>query len=89
MRAKPCLRCGRPIVFVRLVTGTAMPCEPVPDPDGTVCANQDKDGLYGWVESRENPYGAGMRRYMPHAALCPVRPRFTRKRLPSRTNEET
>lgn len=80
MKAKPCNWCGRPIVFVRLVTGTPMPCEPVPDPDGTVCARQGRGGLSGWVVSRERPYEAGMRRYVPHAALCPVKPRFTRKR---------
>ena len=89
MKAKPCNRCGRPIVFVRLVTGTPMPCEPIPDPEGTVCARRGEGGLAGWVESRERPYEPGMRRYMPHAALCPVRPRFARKRLPDRTSEET
>lgn len=66
-----------------------MPCEPVPDDDdGTVCASRVEGGLAGWVESRERPYEPGMRRYMPHAALCPVKPRFTRKRLPERISEE-
>ena len=87
MKAKPCNRCGRPVIFVRLVTGTPMPCEPVPDPDGTVCARLAEGGLSGWVESRERPHEPGMRRYMPHKALCPVKPR--RRRVPAtRTNEE-
>ena len=89
MKSKPCNRCGRPVIFVRLVTGSAMPCEPVPDPDGTVCAGLGRGGLSGWVESQERPHAPGMRRYMPHAALCPVKPRFTRKRVDARTDEES
>lgn len=72
----PCNRCGRPILFVRnLVTGKAIPVEPVPDVDGTISARRHAGlGLVGWPISAERPHQHPNKRYMVHQAICPVRP---------------
>lgn len=81
-RAAACERCGRPIVFVRNVLSKAetwIPVDPVPDPEGNVCAFRDQQGrrwsgLHGWPISAEHPHDPRGRIYMPHPAICPVRP---------------
>lgn len=81
-RAAACDRCGRPIVFVRNVLSKAetwIPVDPVPDPEGNVCAFRDQQGrrwsgLHGWPISAEHPHDPLGRIYMPHPAICPVRP---------------
>lgn len=79
--ASPCNRCGRPILFVRsVVTGKAIPVEPVPDVDGTISAGYTpRRELIGWPVSAERPHQLPNARYVVHAALCPVRPGPTKK----------
>lgn len=79
--ASPCNRCGRPILFVRnVVTGKAIPIEPVPDVDGTISAGYTpRRELIGWPVSAERPHQLPNARYVVHAAICPVRPGPTKK----------
>lgn len=85
MKSAPCLRCRRPILLVQLAPEGAMPVEPVPDSDGTVSARPFGDGLVGWVVSRERPHQPGYRRYMVHAAMCPLNGRPRRPTAPQPT----
>jgi hypothetical protein len=68
-------------VFVRnLVTGKAIPVEPVPDVDGTISAGRHaRLGLVGWPISAERPHQHPNKRYMVHQAICPVRPGPTKR----------
>lgn len=77
-KAVGCVRCGRPIVFVRNVLAqveTFIPVEPVPDGEGNVWAVRDDRGrLSGWPVSAQHPPRPPGRLYMPHPAICPVQP---------------
>lgn len=98
-KAPGCARCGRPIVFVRNLRAkdkhgnpveTYIAVDPVPDSEGNVCAFRDQrgrrwSGLSGWPISAENPHDPAGRLYMPHAAICPVRPGPAGQRPPRNT----
>ena len=77
----PCKRCGRPILFVQnVVTGNAIPVEPIPDVDGTISARRHpRRGLIGWPVSGERPHEPPNRLYVVHKAICPVRPGPTKR----------
>lgn len=79
--SSPCNRCGRPILFVRsVITGKAIAVDPVPDVDGTISAGYTpRRDLIGWPISAERPHQLPNARYIVHQALCPVRPRTTKK----------
>lgn len=69
-----CHRCGRPIRFVLLDTGSAMPVDPLVDLRGNVAAVTGSGArLYGHVTSAAKPARAGYRLYVPHFATCPER----------------
>lgn len=83
-KAAPCVRCGRPIRFVRnTITDKHIAVEPVPDSDGTISATQTAQGLSGWPVSSERPHTPPNRLYIVHAAVCPVRPGPRTPRQPS------
>ncbi len=83
-RATACKRCGRPILFVRNLLATVetwIPVEPIPDSEGSVCVSSDPRGrLAGWPISAQHPHDPRGRIYMPHPAICPVRPRAAGER---------
>lgn len=73
-----CRDCGEGIMFVRIEdTGTPMPVDPFPDPDGNVYARhvRDHNGLLGHVARKDEQLPEGWRIYMPHFASCPSRQR--------------
>ncbi len=94
VRTSTCRSCGAPIVFVRLITGRAIPCNPIPGETGNVIALVGTR-LEGWVESAAHPWRDGMLRYRPHYATCtekpakPPPPPDTQLDLFDPTNEET
>lgn len=74
VRMTECRNCGEPIVFVKLDTGNAMPCNPLPMPHndrrGNVIARVVGGRMHGWVESKANPHEPGFLRMRPHWATC-------------------
>lgn len=68
-----CRQCGEPIVFVKLDTGSTMPVNPIPNPDGNVAARLQGRTLVGFVVSRDRlPGGSYPIRLTPHFATCEV-----------------
>lgn len=74
-----CGRCSAPVVWVKLDTGSALMCNPVPVVDprrGNVLAVLIGTGraarLFGRVESREHPPQPRELRMTPHVATCEV-----------------
>jgi hypothetical protein len=67
-----CRECGRSIAWVTLITGRAMPVEPVPDARGNVVARWVHGRLVdGMVRQRAStPVPPGWELYMPHRATC-------------------
>lgn len=66
-----CDGCGARIVFVRMVaTDRQLPCDPIPVPDGNVCARQVGARLHGYVISDEHPPNPQYQRYAAHFATC-------------------
>lgn len=70
VRTSECRACGDPIVFVRVISGKAIPCNPIPGETGNVLAELIGSRLEGWVESHAHPWRRGMLRYRPHYATC-------------------
>lgn len=76
-----CRSCGRPILFVRLDTGNAMPVDPGRNRLGNVAVRQSrKGGLVGRVITTEDPRTGEEVLMMPHFATC--RPRTTKPKPP-------
>lgn len=68
-----CRECDAQIVFVKMTyTGNKMPVDPMPAPDGNVCARQVGNNLHGWVISDEHPAGGPpiYKRYAAHFGTC-------------------
>ena len=64
-----CRSCGSRLRFVRMLTGKAMPCNPVADPSGNVAARRDpRRGGYvgGVVLSQGQAAPDGYTRFRPH-----------------------
>jgi hypothetical protein len=76
-----CRYCGQPVVWVRTVTGSMMPINPMPDPGGNIIARAAADGgaraAVLNTSMQADPAYAGRERFMPHAATCPNMPRRT------------
>lgn len=73
VRTSECRACGQPILFVRVLSGRGIPCNPIPGETGNVIAELVGTRLEGWVESAAHPYRPGMLRYRPHFATCEER----------------
>lgn len=72
-----CRSCDARIVFVKMTyTGNRMPVDPIPVPDGNVCARRIGNQLHGWVISDEHPPAGGpdYARYAAHFGTCDDRP---------------
>lgn len=82
VRTSECRSCGAPIVFVRVISGKGIPCNPLPGEDGNVLAELVGTRLEGWVESAAHPYRPGMLRYRPHFATCEEVQKRAAKRPP-------
>lgn len=73
MSTIPCRDCGATLRFVKMRTGSAMPCDAVADPAGNVAALLS-GGRYvdGRVLTKADPVAAvGETLFMPHKATCP------------------
>lgn len=82
VRTFECKLCGQPIVFVRVISGKGIPCNPIAGEDGNVLAELIGSRLEGWVESAAHPWRPGMLRYRPHFATCEEQQRKAPKRPP-------
>lgn len=84
-----CRTCGAIIRFIRLESGKPMPCDPIPDPGGNVCATPTADGrafVNGFVVARNRPVLPGTVVFMAHWASCGGRdpaPRVVREPEPT------
>lgn len=75
-RPTPCRDCGRLLRFVRLNTGSILPVDLEPVPEGTVAARLTGGRLVGFVISRDHrPGPLESYRFVPHQATCPARQR--------------
>lgn len=69
-----CRRCGRPILFIRLDTGKAMPVDQDRSPAGNVAVKHSARGdLIGRVITASTPRTGEEQLYMPHFATCKPR----------------
>lgn len=61
-------------MFVVMVdTKRPLPCDPLPVPDGNVCAQQIGNRWHGYVISEARPVNPQMQRYTAHFGTCPDR----------------
>jgi len=65
-----CGHCHATIRFVQLDTGSAMPVDPVPNPEGNVAARPQGTVLVGYRITKARPLEPGYRLFMPHRAAC-------------------
>lgn len=81
-----CRSCGSRLRFVRMLTGKAMPCNPVADPSGNVAARKLARGGYGdgVVLAKGETAPAGFTTFRPHWADCDMR---LRNRAPVAPNQ--
>ena len=80
-----CRSCWAVLRFVRMLTGKAMPCNPVVDPSGNVAARKQPKGGYGdgvLLAKGEVP-PAGYTTFRPHWADCDMRPRNAKPAKPA------
>lgn len=71
VQMQDCRACAEPIIFVRLNTGKALPCNPLPYPSGNVAARMHMGRLIGFVISEEHKPGPlDDYRLVPHFATC-------------------
>lgn len=70
IKMRDCRDCAGPIRFVKLDNGTALPVDPMPNPDGNVCAQRVAGRLIGYVTSHDHGPDPRLLRMMPHAATC-------------------
>lgn len=69
-----CRACPQQLLFVRMASGKAMPCNADPDPDGNIAVQRDAAGTWIGRALRKDEEPAGYERvYMPHFATCPAR----------------
>ena len=77
-----CRSCFAVLRFVRMGTGKAMPCNPVPDKTGNVAARKTRTGYVDGFVLRSG--GAvvpeGYTLFRTHFADCDMRPRTTKPR---------
>ena len=70
-----CHRCSASVIWVRLVSGKFMACEPLPDILGNIAARKiSVHGYTGWGAgfqlSKHNPKPVGYEVFRPHVAGC-------------------
>lgn len=82
-RLSECRACSDPIRFVQLDSGKAMPVNPRPGVDGSICArlvmaiSSTRHGkeLRGYVITADRKPDPTWLRFVPHYATCSERPR--------------
>ena len=73
LRRSTCAKCGRPLVFVRMATGSTMPCDPgMTAGDGRRHLVVRDAQLVGRLVHRAGEDVTGLE---PHFGTCPCRPR--------------
>jgi hypothetical protein len=76
--------CGARIVFVIMTaTGKRVPVDPIPVPDGNVCARRIGNNMHGYVISKDHPPSPAFTRFAAHFGTCDSRPRAEPKPTPA------
>lgn len=70
-----CRTCALPLAFVRMESGTLMPINPGPNPDGTVAGRKQGARLVrGYIITADRPLLPGWTPFQAHWAICPGAP---------------
>lgn len=77
----PCKSCGAEMIWARTRTGTAMPLDPAPVPEGNVQLTTEDLELCATVLAGERlaaARAAGVTLHRPHHISCPEGPKWRR-----------